>query len=53
VITNTNRQTLRKGEEAYISYGSCTNKYWLETYGFALEDSLYDSITVYLQMKAD
>ena len=53
VITNTNRRTLRKGEEAYCSYGSCTNRYWLETYGFSLEDSLYDAIAVYLQMKAD
>lgn len=53
VISNTNRRTLLKGEEAYNSYGSCTNRYWLETYGFTLEDSTYDAIAVYLQMKAD
>jgi len=52
-IINTDRRTLKKGEEAFNSYGSCTNKYWLETYGFAIEDSPYDSVVVYLQMKAD
>lgn len=52
-ISNTNRRTIKKGEQAFNSYGSCTNKYWLTTYGFCLEDSPFDAQLVYLQMRAN
>jgi len=47
-ISNTDRRTLLKGEQAFNSYGSCTNKYWLATYGFALTDSPYNAMKVFL-----
>lgn len=47
-IVNTNRKPVLAGEQAPMSYGSCTNKYWLQTYGFALVDSPYNAVLIYL-----
>ena len=52
-ISNIDRRTLKAGEQAFNSYGNCSNRYLLQTYGFAYENNNYDNLTVYLQMKAD
>jgi hypothetical protein len=46
--SNTTRRSLLPGEQAFLRYGIYTNKIWLTVYGFALRDSPYNSLPVYL-----
>ena len=49
-LTNMNRASLKKGEQAYNCYGNRTNRYLLIDYGFAFPDNSYDSVELYLNM---
>jgi len=41
-LANTNKNSLLKGEQIFISYGKRSNACLLLNYGFAYEDNPYD-----------
>lgn len=47
---NWNRKTMKKGEEAFISYGCRTNYFLLQSYGFCFINNLYESYKFYVKL---
>lgn len=43
-MINQNRKSIKKGGQAYYCYGDRSNMHLLSTYGFCLQDNLYDSL---------
>jgi len=52
-LTNMNRATMKKGEEAFNCYGNRCNRYLLIDYGFAFANNHYDSVELYMNMGSE
>ena len=49
-MANYSRKPMKKGDQAFISYGCRTNYFLLQSYGFALEDNLQESFKFYVRL---
>jgi len=49
-VVNFDRKTMKKGEEAFISYGLRTNYFLLQSYGFCFIDNLFESFKFYVKL---
>ena len=41
---------MKKGEQAFTSYGARTNSFLLVHYGFCYQNNIYDSFEFYMKM---
>jgi len=42
VLTNQSRAPFKAGTQAFSNYGKVNNAYFLENYGFAFKDNIYN-----------
>ena len=48
---NTSTETIKSGDQAFISYGNGTNQFFLKHYGFSFQNNLDDSYKFNLNLQ--
>ena len=52
-MINDTREVMPKGSQAWNCYGNRTNVFLLVTYGFCIQDNLYNSAKIHMRLDVD